>query len=385
MMCKYATIKMVKQGPVFYGGQGIRKIVHSRPTSVVSAGTIQATRGSARTRTAAPVVRRRPRGRQTEGQNSEFVAKKISYGRKPKNNFANLSKFVKSNISRSQFGLHAVSRFGGLSGAILLSQLQTAPGQQVFAPLHMYDVTGVVNTTNIAGVQSIVVPHTSWYLKFSNETNTAVASLVSLGQRLAQEAGGAAPLQSSNYPGSSSVMRWIQAKMLFYAPTTVPSKITVQLVQFIDQDLCPDNRTNTTITLNARASAWYASFMKKQMYSPIETNQALGFKGIKVLHSEVFIMNPKESTEATSTHYKQLDIFKWMNRKCNYSWSQDQSTSTQNDDPAINAGENETTVHPRAKVFLLITGQAGLATADTATLHPSYDLVLKTQHEQLNL
>jgi len=381
MIRKYAMAKT--DGAGYFGYKKLAKVVHNRPTSVVSAGTIQGNRG--RIRTAAPVTRRRPRGRQTEGQNSEFVAKKLSYGRKPKDSFANLSKFVKSNISRTTFGLHAVSRFGGARGAIGLSQIQTAPGQQVIAPLHMYDLTSAMNTTNIAGVQSIVTPNTSWYLRFNNETNTAVGTLVMNTFRLTVEGSPNAPLQSNSYPGPSSVMRWAQAKMIFYAPTTIPSKITVQIVQFIDQDLCPDNRQGITSTvLNTRASAWYAAFMKKQMYSPIETTQSLGFKGIKVLHSEVFIMNPKETTEATSTHYKQLDIFKWMNRKCNYQWSQDQGTSTSDSVAAVNAGENETTVHPRAKVFLLITGQSGLGTADSGTVHPSYDLVIRTQHEQLS-
>jgi len=123
--------------------------------------------------------------------------------------------------------------------------------------------------------------------------------------------------------------------------------------------------------------------MKKKMYNPIETTQALGFKGIKILNSETFIMNPKESTEATSTHYKQIDIFKWMNRKCTYNWNQDIGTGTSTDVPGFNLGETSTTVHPKARIFLMISGQSGLSAADTSTLHPSYDLVIRTCHEQL--
>jgi len=323
-------------------------------------------------------TKRKPK--ETSGQNSEYVAKKISYGRKPKNDFANLSRFVRGNISRTVFGIHQVSRFGGLSGAVGLAQIQATPGVQVVTPVHMYDITGCVNTR--AGV--INTPYTSWYLTFANETSTALASLVSNVYRFAVESSPNATSIVQNYPGPSSIMRWAQAKLMFYAPTTVPSKISVQIVQFIDEELCPDPRVGTTKVLSARASAWYQAYTKKQMYSPIETSQSLGFKGIKVLHSETFIMNPKESTEATSTHYKQLDIFKWMNRKCNYLWDQDIGTGVQSPTPGQNAGVNDTTVHPRARVFLLISAQAGLSTALTSTLHPSYDIVLRTQHEQLN-
>jgi len=322
--------------------------------------------------------KRKPK--QTQGQNSEFVAKKLSYGRKPKNNFANLSRFVRGNISRTVFGIHQVTRFGGTTGAIKLTQTQTTPGAVCYAPLHLYDLTSCVNAEG----GSITVPNTSWFLSFANETTTAIATLNNRSVNFAVEAAPNATSIVQNYPGPSSIMRWVQARMIFYAPTTVPSKIKVQIVQFTEEDLCPKNEVVGATVLNARASAWYQAYMKSAMLSPIETTQALGFKGIKVLHSETFIMNPKESTEATSTHYKQLDIFKWMNRKCNYIWNQSAGTGVQTPLPAQNAGNNETTVHPRARVFLLISGQAGLSSSDTITLHPSYDIVLRTQHEQLS-
>jgi len=330
-------------------------------------------------RNPALTITRRKKPRETQGQNSEYVAKTLKYGRKPRNTFQQMSKFVKSNISRTVFSIHAASRFGGVGGANKLSQLQTAAGQVVFAPLHMYDLTGAVNA--VSG--TVTIPNTMSYLTFSNETNTAVGSIPIGSLKLTSESAPNVANIVQNYPGPSSVMKWAQARMMFYAPTTVPSKISVSFVQFIDEELCPNTHTTVTKVLTPRATAWYQAFMKKQMYNPIETTQALGFKGIKILHNETFIMNPKESTEATSTHYKQLDIFKWTNRKCNYLWNQDIGTNTSSDIPAANLGECSTTVHPRARVFLMISGQAGIATTDTPTVHPSYDLVLRTCHEQL--
>jgi len=326
-------------------------------------------------------TKRKPK--ETSGQNSEYVAKKVSYGRKPKNDFANLSRFVRGNISRTVFGIHQVSRFGGLSGAVGLAQIQATPGVQVVTPVHMYDLTGCVNTRNGA----INTPYTSWYLAFSNETSTATASLVSNVYRFAVESAPNATSIVQNYPGPSSIMRWAQAKMMFYAPTTVPSKISVQIVQFIDQDLEPDTRTNTPQVMTTRGTAWYQAYLKKLMFSPIETTQAGGFKGIKVLHSETFIINPKESTEPTSTHYKQLELFKWFNRKCSYDWDQTVQTSDLTATPAAELDQNQNTVHPKARIFLIIKGQSGYVAnslANDSTKQPSYDIVLRTAHEQLN-
>jgi len=329
-----------------------------------------------------PVQPRRPK-KEVRGQEAEFVSKKLTYGRKPKNNFQNLSRFVRGNISRTVFGMHEVSAFGGVSGKQFLTHTQTVAGQPIVAPLHLYDLTGVVNSVDGA----ITTPNTGWFLKFSSELPSAEAAFAELGinKDLKIEASPNQTTIVQNYPGPSSIMRWAQARMIFYAPTSVPSKIRVQFVQFIDEELCPATTIPADKTLTARASAWYQSYMKSQMFSPIETTQSLAFKGIKVLHSEVFIMNPKSSDEQTSTHYKQLDIFKWMNRKCNYLWNQTTGTNLQNDDPSQNTGENQTSVHPRARIFLLITGQSGkTTTGDSVTVNPSYDLVIRTQHEQLN-
>jgi len=368
-------------------GVGVRKgrQIINRSRYTVQGATITNGRAKnlimSKTKLANPAITltRRKKPRETQGQNSEYVAKTLKYGRKPRNTFNNLSKFVKSNISRTVFSIHAASRFGGVRGAIGLSQIQTAAGSPVVAPLHLYDLTGAVNT--VSG--TITIPQTSSYLSFSNETATAIGSLISNTFQLTVESAPNANALVQNYPGPSSVMKWAQARMMFYAPTTVPSKISVSFIQFIDEELCPNSNVAATKVLTARATAWYQAFMKKQMYNPIETTQALGFKGIKILHKETFIMNPKETTEATSTHYKQLDIFKWMNRRCNYLWNQDVGTSTSNDDPGQNLGEVATTVHPRARVYLMISGQSGLNTGDSGTVHPSYDLVLRTCHEQL--
>jgi len=344
----------------------------SKPLALVASG------GRSMTVT---VQKKKPK--RIEGQGAEYTTKKVSYGQRPKNTLKNLTKFVKGNVSRTIFGIHTVSRFGGLQGANILSQVQTAPGAVLAAPLHVYDMTACINTRNGA----IITPNNYWVLNFSNETTTATASWVNYGfaglNMVLEESPNASSIVQ-NYPGPSSVLRWGQARMVFYAPTALPVKINVSIVQFLDEDLVPDNRTSATTVLNTRSTAWFQGYMKKKMFSPIETEQAGGFKGIKTLHSETFILNPKETTENEATRYKQLDIFKWFNRDCDYLWDQTVQTSDASSVPGLQNGGSQNTVHPKKRIFLMINGQAGLSTVNTATVHPSYDLVIRTQHEQLN-
>jgi len=318
------------------------------------------------------------------GQQAEFVSKRVVLGRRPKNNFKQLSKFVRNNISQTVYGGHFTNKFGGVSGNLILPHQQTTTGTTLLAPLNVFDLTSVMNP-NAANV--VQTPNTSKILNFSDETAGGLASWNDSGKNLTLEGSPNATTLVQNYPGPGSVLKWAQMKLLFYAPTALPCKISVRIVQFTDLDLCPDTTTAVKQTLNARASSWFQAFMKRSMYSPIETNEAGGFKGIKVLHSQTFILNPKATTDGTLTLYKQLDIFKWFNRKCTYDWNQIAGTSPISNVPAVEAGQNSTTVHPKARIFLMIQAQSGYklgAGSFDSTIHPSYDMVLRTAHEQMS-
>ena len=152
------------------------------------------------------IIRRRPtatltvqkKKKEVSGQNSEFTAKRVTYGSKPKNNFRNLARFVHQNVSRTVYGLHNVSRFGGSGGSMPLGQVQTALGAVLTAPLHAYELTGAVNSVN--GI--ITAPTTAWQLEFSNETTSAVASWKTLSQNLSTEYSPNTTTLVQNYPGA---------------------------------------------------------------------------------------------------------------------------------------------------------------------------------------
>jgi hypothetical protein len=103
--------------------------------------------------------------------------------------------------------------------------------------------------------------------------------------------------------------------MLFYAPGSQPSKISVQIVRFKDDRLMPEAQAVSQIG-TPFATAFYQSLLKKFMISPIETSNVAYDKYLEILFSETFILNPKESTDPTDTRYRQLDIFKWMSVHC---------------------------------------------------------------------
>lgn len=372
-------------GGVWYNANATFRKAIVRPTSTRPHPPMGPRPAAARPRprvraVAAPPPPPRRRRRQT-GQTSEFEAERVTLGRRPKNTFRQLSKFVRSNISQSVFAFENVSRFGGANGAVGMINAQTALGTTLYTPLHAYDLTSVLNGR--AG--AIITPITGQWLTFSDETAAGVANWRPLGFNFRLEQSPASSTIQGNYPGNTSVLKWAQAKMMFYAPLNVPSKITVSFVQFTDRELCPDTRTAVNTVLTTRASAWYQNYMKRSMFSPICVNEPGGFKGIKTLHTETFILNPKETTEAT-THYKQLDIFKWFNRKCTYDWDQTQGASPEDAVPSVEQGLNQNTVHEKARIFLLINCQSGYKSTGIAldnTMQPSYDLILRTAHEQL--
>ena len=94
------------------------------------------------------------------------------YGRKLRYNLRGAWKMIRSATEKTIVGLHLVSQFGGQSGFAQLGTLQTAPGQELIAPLQVFDVTSMINL--VGG--SLVKPTARWRLKFSNETDTATAS-----------------------------------------------------------------------------------------------------------------------------------------------------------------------------------------------------------------
>jgi len=324
----------------------------------------------------------------TPNYNVEYAATTVKYGRKPRDNYAQMSKLVRSNVSSTVFGMRCYSRFGGTSGYFPLINAQASTGSVYTAPLALFDLTSVVNDTR--GV--ITAPKTVHTLSFGDETSTCPTIIwtnrVSNGDNLAIENAPASSAISDNYPCNSSLLRWIQAKLMFYAPTTLPTKISVQICRFKDARLVPDHTGVSNVRTDAFTIQFYQSLMKKYMLNPVEVSDPQNDRYLKIIHSNTFILNPKDSTESTNTNFKQLDIFEWVNRRCNYQWQdQDKTALNVQQDQKLDLAMNETSVHPLARTFLMIRAQSGYNWASNAfdvTKHPSFDIVLRTCHQQIN-
>lgn len=311
----------------------------------------------------------------------------LKFGSRPKYTLGVIRKVIKANENKMVYGLRGLTRFGGSSGYFPLCNGQSATGQPVSAPLWLFDITSAPN--DISG--TITQPSTGYQTVFANETATcgAITFYNTSTPNLALEnvAGGSSTVVN-NYPTGQSVLRWVQAKLMLYCPTTQPTKFNIMLVRFKRHELVPKNVAvggNDSKT-DDFSIAFYQTLLKKYMMNPVEVSNPTADTFMDILHSYTTILNPKESSDPTNTTFKEVDIFKWFNRKCIYNWDDDDKMSlvSTTDFPA-NVAENRCTVRPTSRIFLLVRALSGYKSTSQAldsTIQPSFDLVLRTCHTQ---
>jgi len=311
-------------------------------------------------------------------------------------------KIVDYNSTSNVFRLSAIDQTAGLiqhqllngRGFYTMRNAQTAPGAQLEWPVYAFDLTSVPNQYN--GVYTY--PRTAWKAYSGSEASGAainwqsVAAPPNTTSSFQPEACGIEPS-----PGERSLLNWVDAKIMFFAPYKIPVRINIDIVQFKHDEVCPGGtygESPKTITQPNDVAFW-ESMMKKYMISPLESgNDRLERKYITYLHRDSFILDCKTSIENEVTHYKQYDLFKRMNRKCTYKWLDPgtmkmnmQAPGTGGVDWIQNAASpNYWTVHPKARTFLLIrafAGQVQNSNVYNADYHPSFDLVLRTKHSSL--
>lgn len=310
------------------------------------------------------------------------------YGRNLKRNTAGAWKLLRSAMQHTTYRLQRTTPMGGTTGAVYLQcrrALAAGANDPMIMPVHCFDVTSAINVNN--GV--IQNPSTHYQLRFTNETDSASLTWETLGQFAIEgtETGGSASFDT--YPNGRDLLSWVHFKALFYAPTTRPTKITVSLVQFKDEDTVPGAPSTT------RGTAFWQAMTKRLVYNPVEVgNDSLCRKYLRVLRSTTMYMNPKESTNPENTLTKELNLFWKANRICNYAPFQDDLTKMANipSDPTgadtdfqKPIADCEPTVHWRSRVFLMVQAQSTWVRSDAPTfsIHPSMDFVLRTKHTNL--
>lgn len=313
-------------------------------------------------------------GSETEVRNSEFSRNSVTIGRKEPHNLRSAWKLLNQNLVKN---IYSFRQYGSFAGAFGLNTLEnsstTSSTGTLYCPIRIYDITAAPNV--VSGVATY--PLIAWAPTFSDPTAAGTISWTQ-GSQLAIENVNNATTIVNNFPGGSDTLRWVQVKLLFFAPLIIPSTIQVDIVQIKDDRLYPDLSNTSTM-----ATAFWQSALKKFMKNPLEPGDHKYSKYFKILYTQSFIMEPKLSVEAVSTNMVQKNIFLRLNRKCSYDWQdQDKMGMLTNSEGQINTDTTMSTfVDPKARIYLMIRGQAGNSTAFTQSLHPSYDIVLRTCHE----
>lgn len=333
--------------------------------------------------------------RKRTGQAGEWDYSKRNavYGRKPRKNLRYVNKVISASTERIQFVARFLSTYGGTSGAIPLQNRQNGGVGQVLTPCYLLDVTACNNV--VAGAitagpcmqQPILSDETAnaqiqwrnftawnWVLQDAPETFTAFDS----------------------FPNEHSLLNWANVKFLFYAPTALPTKIQIDLVQFLDDRLVPSAPLGTGAngyggTAGAAGDTFSTGFwqymLKQYMYNQIEPMANTYRKYVRYLKRMTLYMDPKETTDTANTRYREVNFFANLNRKLDYRWNANDRVGISIDDTQLlSDAAARTEVHPAKRIFVLVRAISGrsVAAAPEPAIHPSFDFYCRTAHSVMN-
>jgi len=287
------------------------------------------------------------------------------------------------NANRSSIvqAFRQYNQFGGGTGSLTLVNSK-APAGEYFVPLHMYDLTSTMNISpglSISQYSPFLRPvfsdHTdSATIRWMQDTNTA-------GLNWKMENSTTTENLVNTYPGGECTLDWIQAKMLFYCPALSVSRFQIDIVRIKDPKLVPNESLG-----NFQCAFWQAA-VKRFAYSPLEPGDHKYSRNFKVLHSQSFIMEPKETTENESAHYREVNIFLRMNKGVRYDYEDADRMYMQQTDGQYNTGALtiRNTVQQKYRTFLMIRAQSKYTETGVGDplYHPSYDIVLRKKSTQL--
>lgn len=341
-------------------------------------------------RRAVTASRNRRRRNYLPSNNEELNQSNRNSGRRLRFSTKFTRKYVRKQTELQKYRFGQISNYGGLTGPLIFPNFQTGNGATKQAPCTLIDLCG---TYNLDG-NSLITPQTTWNINFTDETGSGSVQFVpaTAGWQLAPlDISGGQNTVVSYAPKKQDFLKWVKINLLFYTPLSIPTKISVQMVQFKDPRFVPLGttypQTTETATFNP-ATAFWRNYLKDYMYNPISPSSGVDMsKWMKVLHSDTFILNPKDTDETSNTRYKIHKIFKNFNRFQNYAYETNyDSVNLDSVDLPVRTGENDVTVHPRARVYLIIRAMSVEQQAETYppanwwNLWPSADIYVETCH-----
>lgn len=196
------------------------------------------------------------------------------------------------------------------------------------------------------------------------------------------------PTTANSAPSDVAILKWSEIRADIWGAQNHPVEWTFTLCQ-LNEKVLPDNE-NVTL-FDREGIDWWDGVSSKLCFSPSDRKINNGpYKNhLKVMDRRSFIINPTSTTENDAdAHCRSVRFFYKVNRKCNFSWSNNSPATLVADvDPAQNgnfdhftSGDTHYTVEPKARVFMMITcknwrtpptSYAGMTPANTASFNLS--------------
>lgn len=309
----------------------------------------------------------------------------------------------------------AISPYSGTAGYHKLVNYRNTTSGDLWLPVHLYDLTAIVN--NVFGtVCSMPVGYqpkilasnlVNFYnLNGSKPDGTDYAKSYYVMERWEDRY-----TNNNVHFGARAFHCWVQIKLVLYSILTTPTRFTVEMVQFNDEDCLPDDPNNinydetvsdTVVTVSQRkpgldSAQFWADMMKPYVYNPIATNIGNWRSKYKCIKKKDFLVQPRSTvnSDTTTPNTVELSWFHNFNSSRKYLWETKRgatlNTDIQNDDdfPATDNRDVSTNVDPSKRIYLMIkatalpqTGAADWAQNSAAvnSSHPTYDILIRNKY-----
>jgi len=337
------------------------------------------------------------------------------------------------NIAYNTTGMDAASGVYPLN-----FQITTGTGVASKYPYYLFDLTGLPNNKVSPGG---TYGTTDWpmvasrLIRYRNDTSPTEMNNQYDFEPIVGSAAGVGALSAPYswlyerkprqvFPMGNAMLDWVDIRLQFYGATAKPSRVTIKLVSFTDEDLVPAAWVGASQTaipvkdeddapslgiLNAnddikKWNEYHLGAVDALVSTPIQKRDHLNLGSrMKVLYSESIDINPTTTTESDARgHIKALKIFRRMNRSCRFDWQAagvglsnpgggitgvapiNEGNPNWFDSTRSDAIDYNLDVKPycdkKKRVYLMITGQSAVAGAFSAASHSSFDVMIRRRH-----
>lgn len=297
-----------------------------------------------------------------------------------------LRKILKNNMDTTIFTWQNIKQFGG-GGTMWLSNHNEGTVRSL--PCYAFDLTScnnIVNNTLVGGLpmhrlRKAAGNGANTWINASGQapdgTSSATWNVERSGHNINTQVA---------YPNDNSILKWASIEMECWGCKNYPTKFTVELCQF-NEDVVP------AFDGDSNYDEFWDSMIKSYTFNPLLTMQnGYGQKKMKVLRRYNIDIDPTASFENDADpHVKTFKMYFKLNRRCQYDWKfanpNPQTITVNQFDTAQykqEDQENNTVVHPNARVFLLVRATDYTVKPDAASVNttnaPSFSMKVRTAH-----